>query len=57
MRTKMKGISQDELQRAVNKFIKEGGIIKKLPDQKAVVQNRVGGKWATTEWSSDITTI
>ena len=57
MRTKTKGISEEELNRAVNKFIKEGGIIKKLPDQKAVAQNRVGGKWATTEWSTDITTI
>ncbi len=49
MKNKEEKISQEDLTRAVSKFIKEGGIIKKLPDQKTLVQNRVGGKWCSTE--------
>ena len=54
MKAKNKGVSQEELQRAVNKFVKQGGIITKLPDQKSVAQNKVGGKYATTEWGGSI---
>ncbi|MEE8396678.1 MAG: hypothetical protein V3S29_11530 [bacterium] len=55
MKEKKSSISHEELQRAVSKFINEGGIITKLPDQKALGQHRVGGKWATTEMSGDLT--
>ena len=42
-------ITAEELNRAVNKFIRDGGIIEKLPDQKSVGHKKVGGKWANTE--------
>ncbi len=44
-----KKISQQELNLAVKKFVKEGGIIKKLPPQRSALQNLVGGKWGNTE--------
>ncbi len=48
-----KNISQEELQKAVSKFIKNGGIIQKLPDQKHVLQKLVGGKWRNTEMGGE----
>lgn len=53
MKTKKSTITHEELQRAVSKFITEGGIITKLPDQRPMPQNRVGAKWATTEIGSE----
>ncbi len=44
-----KKISEEELKRAVGKFIRDGGIIEKLPDQKSVTHKQVGSKWASTE--------
>ena len=46
-------ISHEGLKRAVQKFIKAGGIIQKLPDQKNVEQKLVGGKWRSTEMGGD----
>ena len=53
MNKKQKNISEEELNRAVRKFIDSGGIIKKLPDQKSAQLNRVGGRWCSTEVSGD----
>ena len=50
-----KGISRDEIQRALNKFKKGGGLITQLPDQVAPRRNQVGGKWAAYETVSDVT--
>lgn len=37
-------ITHEELQIAIRKFQKSGGIIQKLPDQKACAPHAVGGK-------------
>jgi hypothetical protein len=50
-----KQITHDELQESIVKFIKKGGIIQKLPDQKTALQNRVGGKWGTSEMGGVVT--
>jgi hypothetical protein len=42
-------ISHEELQAAIRKFQKTGGIIQKLPDQKSYSHQGVGVKWANTE--------
>lgn len=42
-------ITQDEVQKALLRFKKEGGLIKKLPDQIAPANTFVGGKWAMYE--------
>ena len=47
-------ISSEELNRAVRKFVRDGGIIEKLPDQKSVGSKQVGGKWANTELGGEI---
>lgn len=47
-------ITAEELNRAVGKFIKDGGIIEKLPDQKSAGHKKVGGKWANTEMGGEI---
>jgi hypothetical protein len=40
----MKPITQEELQIAIRKFRKQGGIIRKLPDQKSIGQRAVSTK-------------
>lgn len=47
-------ISAEELNRAVRKFVRDGGIIQKLPDQKSAGPKQVGGKWANTELGGEI---
>ncbi len=47
-------ITAEELNRAVSKFIKDGGIIQKLPDQKCAGHKQVGGKWGNTEMGGEI---
>jgi len=47
--SKRKAVTQEELNQAVRKFLKSGGTIQKLPDQKSVSQHLVGAKWGTTE--------
>ncbi len=42
-------ISHEALQEAIQKYIKKGGLIEKLPEQKTVQASRVGGKWSNTE--------
>ena len=42
-------ISHEELQAAIRKFQKTGGIIQKLPDQKSYTHQGVGVKWANAE--------
>ena len=47
-------ISSEDLNRAVRKFVRDGGIIQKLPDQKSAGSKQVGGKWANTELGGEI---
>lgn len=49
-----KGISHEEVHRALNKFKEGGGLITQLPDQVAPRRNQVGGKWAVYETMSDV---
>ena len=46
-------ISRDEIQRAIAKFKKTGGLIKKLPDEPTPVHSVVGHKWAMYETPLD----
>ena len=45
----VKPISHEEVQRAIEKFSAQGGLIKHLPDQVAPSRNLVGSKWAEFE--------
>lgn len=42
-------ISHEEVQRAIDKFKSQGGLIKRLPDQRAPARTLVGGKYAEFE--------
>ena len=48
----MKGksqISEDDVQRAIRKFLQEGGLIKRLPDEVTPRSVLVGAKWGMYE--------
>ena len=49
-----KGITNSDLEKAIRKFIKSGGIIRTLPPEKAVSPSTVGGKWNTSELGSQM---
>ena len=51
MTKKAKGpaISREEIQQALAKFKREGGLIKKLPDEPTPLHMLVGNKWAMYE--------
>ncbi len=49
-----KAITNTDLEKAIRKFIKSGGIIRTLPPQKAVSPSTVGGKWCTSELGSQM---
>lgn len=42
-------ISEEDVQRALNKFINGGGLIKQLPDQIAPRNTLVGARWGAYE--------
>jgi len=46
-------ISQEEVQKALQKFQKEGGLINKLPDQIAPRSTMVGGRFSMYETVSE----
>ena len=52
MKHKRKGkpaISEHDLQKAIKKYLRGGGRIQKLPDQKTVSPSLVGSRWSNTE--------
>ena len=51
---KGKKISEEELNSAIRKFLQEGGIIQKLPDQKNVNSQAVGMRWNNSELGGEI---
>ena len=53
---KTKSIGHDELQLAIRKFQKRGGIIQKLPDQKSFTHQAVGVKEGQATVASDAAT-
>ena len=46
-------ITEEELKMAIRKFVKSGGIIRKLPAQKSGKSRMVGKKWGYTEMGND----
>lgn len=46
-------ISQDELEQAIARYLKMGGRIVRLPEQKAVLSSLVGKRWSNTEVEFD----
>ena len=41
--------SEEDIQKALNKFLSEGGLIKHLPDEITPVSTLVGAKWGMFE--------
>ncbi len=48
-----KTITEEEVQQALNKFVKDGGLIKQLPDQVTPINTLVGARWGVYEIVSD----
>lgn len=48
-----KNVSSEELNAAIQKFLKSGGIISKLPEQKAYGARHVGMKYNNTEMGGE----
>lgn len=48
-RKKMQIITQEEIQRALNKFRASGGLITKLPDQIVLPRTNIGSKYGVYE--------
>ena len=51
---KKKEITKTDLEKAIGKFVKSGGIIRTLPPEKAVSPSTVGGKWNISELGSQM---
>lgn len=48
-----KVITEEDVQKALNKFVKDGGLIRQLPDQVAPRNLLVGARWGVYEVVSD----
>lgn len=46
-------VSSMDVQAAIRKFMESGGIITKLPEQKAAGTRMVGRKWNTSEMAGE----
>ena len=46
-------VTEQEVQQALQKFKKQGGLIKKLPDEIVPAHNLVGSRWAMYETIQD----
>ncbi len=46
-------VTEEELQNAINKFLKSGGVIQKLPDEKSVSGQKVGAKWGHADFGNE----
>ena len=55
MRDKRRMLSHDAIQRALQRFQKHGGLIQKLPDERAPSGTLVGAKFAAFEFPGDPT--
>ena len=55
MKEKKKTITEEEVQAALNKFLRTGGLIKRLPDQVVPRNTLVGARWGMYEIVSDTT--
>ena len=51
--TKKFPVGEEELKMAIRKFVKSGGIIRKLPAHKSGKSRLVGKKWGHTEMGGD----
>ena len=47
-------ISEQELNKAIQKFLEQGGMIQKLPEQKAYSSRQVGVKYGAGDVSADM---
>ena len=50
---KKNAITEEDIQKALGKFVKDGGLIKQLPDQVTPVNRLVGARWGAYEIVSD----
>ena len=46
-------VNHEDLQRAIAKYLKSGGRIEKLPEQKSVSNSLVGRRWNNSEVELD----
>jgi len=53
MKKNHKQISEKELGKAIQKFLEQGGMIKKLPDQKEYTSRPVGMKYGASGISGE----
>ena len=44
-----RSITEEDIHRALKKFVNDGGLIKQLPDQVAPRNNLVGARWGVYE--------
>ena len=54
MKTKKNIITADELNKAIQKFLDQGGIIEKLPEQKSFESRAVGVKYNAMEIGTEV---
>lgn len=54
MKAKKATITEEDVQRALKKFIKDGGLIKQLADQVTPPNTLVGARWGVYEPVSDV---
>lgn len=47
-RSRQGPISHEELQQAIAKYLRDGGRIEKLPEQKSVSSSLVGRRWSSS---------
>ncbi len=52
-----KSITEEEVQKALQKFVRGGGLIKNLPDEVAPRNLLVGAKWGMYEPVMETTTV
>lgn len=53
MKSQKAVITEAQVQQALEKFKKQGGLIRKLPDEVVPPHNLVGAKWAMYETIQD----
>jgi len=54
MKKRTNPITHDSLRQAITRYLKNGGRIVKLPEQKSVTSALVGRRWNSTEIELDL---
>lgn len=57
MKKNIKTITEQDVQKALKKFVDKGGLIKKLPDEVVPKSVMVGSRWGMYEQVIDTSTV